>query len=655
MSVKVYLPDNSFKEFKEEPTVLEVAASIGPRLAKDTLGAKFNDNPDVQDLRTIVPNGTKIKIITIKDKESLEVVRHSAAHVMAQAVQELWPQVKVTIGPVIDNGFYYDFDSSHIFTPDDLEKIEKKMQELIKKDLPVTRKDIDSVEAIKTFDKMGEKFKVELITDLKAKGTNSVGIYYQGEGDKAWFDLCRGPHVQRLSQVGAVKVLSLAGSYWRGDETRDRLQRVYATAFNNEKDLNQHLNDVEEAKKRDHRRLGKDLDLFVFHNFSPGAPIFTPKGATIYNELQKFIREKYVEYNYDEVITPQIFDMDLFKQSGHYDNYRDNMYFSKIDERDFGVKPMNCPSHCLLFGSDHRSYRQLPWRVADFGRLHRYERSGVMHGLTRVRSFCQDDAHIFCTVDQLQVEIESFMKMLSEIYQTLGMTKYHVYLSTRPEKRMGDDSVWDKAENALSDALKKLKIDYTVNPGDGAFYGPKLDIMFYDSINRPWQLGTLQCDFNMPKAFHLKYVGEDNAEHTPVMLHRAILGSIERFFGVYLEHTAGHLPAWMTPTQICILNVTDKQADYCKHLETEFKKAGFRARFDSRAEKMSYKIREAQLLKIPYMVVIGDKEKDSGTVSIRLSNGTQVNHLKLEEFINGVKDEVHNRKLQSAFLNMAKT
>lgn len=649
MTVQIILPDGSSKSFPHQPTVLEVAQSIGPRLAKDTLGAFVNGSQEVMDLRHRLSHGDKLQIITVKSKESLEVVRHSAAHVMAQAVQELWPDVKVTIGPVIESGFYYDFDSPRPFTPEDLEKIEKAMKELIKRDYDVKREDLPIDEAIEKFKELNEKYKVELITDLKAKGETTVGVYHQGP----WFDLCRGPHVQRLGQIPVVKVLSLAGSYWRGDEKRERLQRIYATAFMSEGELTQHLHDLEEAKKRDHRRLGKDLGLFMFHELSPGAPFFTPNGTVVYNELMRFIRDLYRKYDYQEVITPQIFDVDLFVQSGHMANYRENMYFSKIDDRDFGCKPMNCPSHCLLFGSDHRSYRELPLRMADFGRLHRYERSGVMHGLARVRSFSQDDAHIFCMLQQLQSEIEGFMRLLNEVYSTLGMSNYHVYFSTRPEKRMGSDEVWDQAEGALEQALKQLNIPYTINAGDGAFYGPKLDIMFVDAINRSWQLGTLQCDFNLPNAFNLKYVGEDNSEHKPVMLHRAVLGSFERFIGVYLEHTAGHLPFWMSPTQIRILNVTDKQSDYCMHLEAELKKRKLRVHFDARNEKLGFKIREAQMMKVPYMLIIGDKEKDTDTVSVRLSSGELVNNIGKEQFFAAVAAEYEERHLKTSILSLA--
>jgi len=645
-SVRIVLPDNSVKTFDHEPTVLEVALSIGPRLAKDTVGGLIDGNPEVIDLRTKLKDNSKLKIVTIKNAESLEVVRHSSAHLMAQAVQELWPDVKVTIGPVIENGFYYDFDSPRAFTPEDLEKIDKKMAEILKRDEEVVREDWPIDKAISTFEKMGERFKVELIRGLQDKGDKTVGIYRQG---KEWFDLCKGPHVQRMGQIAAVKTLTIAGAYWRGDEKNPMLQRVYATAFNDKKELEEYLHNLEEAKKRDHRKLGKELGLFYFHQFAPASPFFAPKGAVIYNELQTFIREKYHKYSYQEVITPQIYDVDLYHQSGHYANYRDNMYFTKIDQRDFSVKPMNCPGHCLLYQAERKSYRDLPWRIADFGRLHRYERSGVVHGLSRVRTFCQDDAHIFCRVDQMQAEIATFMTMLNEIYVGLGMENYQINLSTRPPQRMGSDEIWDKAEGALEAALKSLKLPFKINAGDGAFYGPKLDIMFVDAIKRPWQLGTLQVDFNMPQAFHLNYVGEDNAQHQPVMLHRAILGSLERFISVYLEHTAGHLPLWMAPVQVQIMTVTDRQLDYAKKLQKKLVDLNIRAEVDERGEKLGYKIREAQLQKIPYMLTLGDKEVAAETVSVRLSKGQVVDGVPVAQFIDKLKTEISERRLEPIF------
>ncbi|NQY99985.1 MAG: threonine--tRNA ligase [Bdellovibrionales bacterium] len=644
-AIQIRLPDNSIREFDHQPTILEVAESIGPKLAKDTIGGLIDGDPEVRDLRTVLKDGQKLEILTMGSEKGLEVVRHSAAHVMAQAVQEIWPEVKATIGPVIDNGFYYDFDSPFQFTPEHLSKIEKKMKEIIKRGDKIEKQVLERAEAEKTFKSMDESYKLELIEGFDAD--SEISIYKQG-GD--WFDLCRGPHVQKTSQIKAVKVLSLAGSYWRGDENRQSLQRVYATAFYSQKDLDEHLKNLEEAKKRDHRKLGKELGMFYFDQLSPGGPFFTPKGTIVYNEFLDFLREKYRKYDYQEVITPQVYDVDLYKQSGHYQNYKENMYFMEVDDRQFSLKPMNCPGHCVLYTQEKKSYRDLPWRVADFGRLHRYERSGVMHGLTRVRTFSQDDGHIFCTLDQMQSEIESFVSMFKEIYHALGMEDYKIYLSTRPEKRMGSDEVWDKAEAALENALQRMELPFQVNPGDGAFYGPKLDFMFVDALKRPWQLGTLQADFNLPEAFDLSYVGDDNSEHRPVMLHRAILGSLERFIGVYLEHTAGHLPTWLMPQQVRVMNLTDRQLDYCKSLTEQLKAEGLRVDFDDRSEKLGFKIREAQLMKIPYMLVIGDKEEESGQISVRLKNGTTKYGLKMEDFVSQVKKDVGERMLKSPLI-----
>lgn len=636
----VILPDNSTKSFEIQPTALDVARSIGPKLAADTIGAVVNGT--LCDFRDAIPSGARLEIVTTKHPKALEVLRHSAAHAMAQAVQELWPDVKVTIGPVVDNGFYYDFDSPRPFQPEDLEKIEKKMKEIAGRDLEITREVWDANVACQTFKEMGEHYKIEIIRDIIKDP--QVSVYRQGN----WFDLCRGPHVPRTGFLKAVKVTSLAGSYWRADETKAQLQRVYGTAFANQKDLDLHLERLEEAKKRDHRKLGKELKLFHFHQLSPGAPFFAPKGALVYNELIRFIREIYGTSGYQEVITPQIFDVNLYHTSGHWDNYRENMYFMSVDERDFSLKPMNCPGHCVHFAQDQYSYRDLPLRIADFGRLHRYERSGTMHGLTRVRSFCQDDAHIFCRADQIQQEIKSFMGLLNHVYTTLGMPKYKVYLATRPEKRVGSDEIWDNAEAALAQALKDLQIPYEVNAGDGSFYGPKLDINFVDALERPWQLGTIQCDFNLPERFDLSYAGEDNKAHRPVMLHRAILGSLERFIGVYLEHTAGHFPTWLSPEQVRILNITDKQKDYGNALMELLKAQGVRATFDTRNEKLGFKVREAQLEKVPYMVVLGDKEVESQTLTLRARReGTQKSGISIPDFMTLLMKEIKERSIQS--------
>ncbi|MBE8221381.1 MAG: threonine--tRNA ligase [Bdellovibrionales bacterium] len=643
--ISIILPDSSTKDFQKSPSVLELAESIGSRLAKDTIGAKINSNNEVQDLRTLLSDQDKVEIITKQSKESLDIFRHSAAHVLAQAVQSIWPEIKVTIGPVIESGFYYDFDSSYVFVEEDLIKIEKKMKELIKSKLPVTKEVWAIDKAIDYFKNKKELFKVEIIKDLKQEGLSEVSIYKQGD----WLDLCKGPHVQNLGQISSIKLLSVAGAYWKGDEKNKQLQRIYGTAFRSEKDLQEHLHLLEEAKKRDHRILGKKLDLFFFHKYSPGAPFFTAKGSVIYNELTSYLKELYIKYNYEEVISPQIFDVDLYHKSGHYENYRENMYFTEIDKRQFSVKPMNCPGHCLIYSQKKHSYRDLPWRIADFGRLHRYERSGTMHGLSRVRSFCQDDAHIFCRLDQLQSEIKSFMNFLKEVYKSLGMNEYKIYLSTRPEKRMGSDDVWDKSEDALKKALDTLKLPYTISKGDGAFYGPKLDIVFIDSMKRPWQLGTLQCDFNMPEAFKLSYVGEDNENHQPIMLHRAILGSFERFLATYLEHTAGRLSFWMSPVQIAICNLTDKNKAYSENINIELKK-DFRTFLDIRNEKLGFKIREAQIKQIPYMIIVGDKEESDKKVSLRLRTGENINNLTLKEVIEKLRKEKQTRIMESIFI-----
>lgn len=639
--IKIHLPDQSIKEFEHNPTALEVAASIGSKLAKDTVGARINGEKEIIDLRTVLSDGTSIEIITAKSVDGREVIRHSAAHILAQAAQDLYPGTQVTIGPVIADGFYYDFHREEPFTPDDLKALEKKMNHLVKKNLALTKRTISRSEAIATFEKMGETFKVELIKDLPEN--EEISIYEQGG---TWFDLCRGPHIQQTSQIKAFKLLSIAGSYWRGDEKRESLQRVYGTAFESKEALDEHMHLLAEAKKRDHRVVGKNLDLFTMvPEYAPGSPFFTPKGTHVYNALQSFIRDKYEKFGYDEVITPQIFDTELYHKSGHYDNYKENMFFTETDGREFSVKPMNCPGHCLLYNTKKKSYRDLPWRVADFGRLHRYERSGVMHGLTRVRTFCQDDAHVFCRMDQLQSEIAGFMTFLNEVYTELGMPEYKIFLSTRPEKRMGSDEVWDKAEGALTDALTNLGLPFEVNEGDGAFYGPKLDIMFVDALKREWQLGTLQADFNLPEAFELSFVNEDNTDEKPVMLHRAILGSMERFFGVYLEHTGGRLPFWMVPVQVKIMNISDTHKEFCEKLTSDFKAAGLKVDFDSRAESLKFKVREAQMEQVPYMITCGDSEVESGNISVRLRTGEVKKDLNVEEFIKELVERQNTRSL----------
>jgi len=640
--VEIVLPDNKTLQFDHEPTALEVAGRIGSRLQRDTVGVIVNGDGVIRDLRQPLAHGAKVELVTINSARGVEVVRHSCAHIMAEAVQGLWPEVKVTIGPIIEDGFYYDFHSPRPFTEEDFEQIERRMAEIVKAKRPFTREEWSSEKARTVFREKGESFKVELIDDLNVP---EVSIYSQA----TWFDLCRGPHVQHTGQVGAFKLLSVAGSFWRGDEKRDQLQRLYATAFNTKEELDQFITRREEAQQRDHRRLCKALNLFTFTELSPGAPLFTAEGAVIYTQLQSFLRDLYFEHGYGEVITPQIFDVALFERSGHMATYAENMFFTEIEGRQFAQKPMNCPSHCLLFGSKRRSYRELPVRMADFGRLHRFERSGTMHGLTRVRSFCQDDAHIFCAPGQLRDEIIAFVRLLQDVYARLGMNDYHIKLSTRPEKRIGSDEVWDRAEEALRLGLEALGLPYTINPGDGAFYGPKLDIGFVDAIGRPWQLGTLQCDFNLPERFDLTFIDEDNREVRPVMLHRAILGSLERFIGVYLEHTAGNLPLWLAPTQISILGITDRVDPYCRELLAALRREHIRAEYDDRNEKLNYKVRQAEVRKVPLIVVVGDREAAARTVSVRISSGAAIDGVALAAFVARVTEDVKGRKLQNSF------
>ena len=642
--MRIYLPDSKPIDISEKTTILELVQKVIPEKASFTVGAFLNKSREISDSRTILQNGDHVNLVFLPSKEALEVVRHSSAHVMAQAVQELWSDVKVTIGPVIENGFYYDFDSPRSFHLDDLEKIEIKMKEIIKRKLDVKKEVWSKEKAISVFKKMREHYKVEIIEELDEP---EVSIYTQGE----WFDLCKGPHVSNLSQIGAVKVLYQSGAYWKGDENKAQLQRIYGTAFHTEKELKRYLRDLEEAAKRDHRKLGKEMRLFYFSDLSTGHPFFTGAGTVIYNELKQFLRYKYFQYGYEEVITPQIFNSELFTRSGHIQHFSENMYpvlkrgvsQEEVSDLNF-LKPMNCPGHCLFYSFQKKSYRELPWRVADFGRLHRREKTGVLHGLTRVNSMCQDDAHVFCTPEQLEPEIENILKMFQEIYQKLGLDKYKIALSTRPENSMGEDFIWNKAEDVLATVLEKSKIPFEVHAGEGAFYGPKLDLMFVDAMNRSWQLGTLQCDFNMPKAFNLKYVDRDNQEKTPILLHRAVLGSFERFIGVYLEHTGGHLPLWLSPVQVLLINISKDQESYVKECADKMKSLGIRVETDIRSEKLGYKIREARLRRIPCMAIVGEREKQSQSLSLRLREGKSI-QLKKDIFIEKILKMVQKRVL----------
>lgn len=634
--MNVQLPDGSTREVPENATIADVAASIGKRLAKDAIAGKINGK--VVDVYAPVPDGAKIEIVTPKSEAGLDTIRHSTAHLMAMAVQELFPGTQVTIGPVIENGFFYDFGTSRPFSDEDLRNIEQKMQEIVKRDLPVRREEWSRDEAIATFDKLGENYKVEIIKGIP--GDEALSVYRQGE----WFDLCRGPHVPSTGRLGAFKLLNVAGAYWRGDERNAMLQRVYGTAWADEEQLNAYLKQVEEAKARDHRKLGKQLGLFMFSELAPAMPIFLPKGTAIYNTLIDFVREYYRRDGFTEVIAPLIWDTELFKISGHYDNYVENMFFSEVDEREYGVKPMNCPGHTQIFANERRSYRDLPIRLAEFSRLHRYERSGVTHGLVRVRSFAQDDAHLFVTREQIESEIDGELRRIKEIYDTFGFSNVRIALSTRPEKRLGDDAMWDQAETALANALQKNGIEYHINPGEGAFYGPKLEFQVTDAIGRPWQLGTIQLDYALPERFELVYIADDGKEHRPVMIHRAILGSLERFIGIIIEHFAGAFPFWLAPVQAIALPLSEKFTDYANEVEKKLAAAGLRAAVDRSNEKLGAKIRDAQLQKIPFMLVVGEKEAGSGTVSLRKRSGEQ-SSLSIDELIAQAQELIRTRAL----------
>jgi threonyl-tRNA synthetase len=635
--MNVYLPDGSLREVAEGATIADVAASIGPRLAKDAVAGKVDGK--VVDVYVPVPDGAKIEIITPKSAEGIDVIRHSTAHLMAMAVQELFPGTQVTIGPVIEDGFFYDFATDRPFTDEDLRRIEEKMAEIAKRDLPIRREEWERDEAIRHFEEIGEKYKAEILRDIPEG--EILSVYRQGE----WKDLCRGPHVPSTGKLGAFKLLSVAGAYWRGDERNAMLQRIYGTAWGDQKQLEEYLKRIEEARARDHRKVGKELGLFMFSQFAPAMPVFLPKGTVIYNELIDFVREYYRRDGYSEVVTPLVWDSELFKISGHYENYKEAMFFSELDEREYGVKPMNCPGHTQIYANSRHSYRDLPLRIADFARLHRYERSGVTHGLARVRSFAQDDAHLFVMPEQIQEEIEREIQLIDEMYAVFGFEDVRIALSTRPEKRLGDDAMWDAAEGALENALKARGLKYHVNPGEGAFYGPKLEFQVTDAIGRPWQLGTVQLDYALPQRFDLTYIGADNAEHRPVMIHRAILGSIERFFGIIVEHFAGAFPMWLAPEQAVVLPLSEKFLDYGYEVLRKLKAAGLRVSIDASNEKLGAKIRNAQMQKVPFMLVVGEKEASSGAVSLRKRTGGDQGAIGVDELIGQMKELIARRTL----------
>lgn len=608
-----------------------VARELIPSAQKQALAVRVNGK--VVDLSCHLTTDCTLEPILPASVEGLDVLRHSSAHLMAQAVKRLFPHVQITIGPVIESGFYYDFKHDRAFTPEDLEHIEAEMKKIVNENFPVTREEILRDDAVRMFRDMGEHYKAEIIASIPAN--DAISLYRQGE----FVDLCRGPHVPATGRIPAFKLISVAGAYWRGDERNEMLQRIYGTAFATEKELKQHLVLLEEAKRRDHRRLGKELDLFIFDPIAPASPFFLPKGAFIYNELITYIRSLYKRYGYQEVLTPQIFDVDLWHRSGHYENYKENIFFTEIEGRTFGVKPMNCPGHTYIYAAKKRSYRDLPLRIADFARLHRFERSGVISGLTRVRSFAQDDAHIFCAPEQIESEVTGVLHMVNEVYHTFGFEKMRFDLSTRPSNRLGDDATWDRAEAALAASLSANDIQYRINAGDGAFYGPKIDFIVFDALQRPWQLATVQLDFQMPERFDLRYTNNEGHEVRPVMIHRAVLGSLERFLGVLIEHCGGDFPLWLAPVQARILTITESQDAYAHQVCEQMQRAGVRAEVDLRNEKLGYKIREAEVHKIPYMVVIGDKEVSTATVAPRGRKGEKIPSLTVPEFIARVAAE----------------
>jgi threonyl-tRNA synthetase len=629
--IRVTLPDGSCKSLHEGAKVYDLAAAIGAGLAKASLAGKINGN--LVDLSTVLPDAAHVELITGKSPESLEIIRHSTSHLMAQAVKSLFPNAQVTIGPAIESGFYYDFDVDSPFSPEDLQKIEDKMRQLAGADLAVERLELSKADAVKLFKEMGESYKVEIIEDLD---TEIVSLYRQGD----FIDLCRGPHLPSTSFCRAFKLTSIAGAYWRGDEKNKMLQRIYGTAFADKKELDAYLERLEEAKRRDHRKLGKELDLFSFSDeVGAGLVIWHPKGAMLRTILEDFERKEHFKRGYDIVVGPQILKTELWQRSGHYDNYRENMYFTEVEGQGYGIKPMNCLAHMMIYKTQLRSYRDLPLRFFELGTVHRHERAGVLHGLLRVRGFTQDDAHIICTPEQLDGEIKGVISFVSDVMAIFGFD-YEMELSTRPEKSIGSDEDWERATAALLGALKDSGRAFEINEGDGAFYGPKIDIKLRDALDRRWQCATIQCDFTLPERFDLTYVDADGERKRPVMVHRVILGAIERFIGVLIEHFAGNFPLWLSPLQAIVLTVTDNQVPYAQQAFEELRRAGIRVQKDFRNEKLGFKIREAQLQKIPYMLVIGDKEVETLTVTPRFRDGRNIPSMKTNEFAEFIAGEV---------------
>lgn len=635
VKINIQLKDGSNREFERGISLMEIAESLSRSLAKSTLVAKVNGQ--VVDLSHKLDENAKVEFLTFDDDEGKDALRHSASHILAQAVKRLYDGIKLAIGPSIANGFYYDFDVQVAFTPDDLNKIQTEMEKIVKENLPIERLEVSREEALQLFAEKGETYKLELIKDLPADV--SISLYKQGE----FIDLCAGPHVPSTGRVKAIRLQSLAGAYWRGDEKNKMLQRVYGTAFEKKADLEEYLHMLEEAAKRDHRKLGRELDLFSIQEEGPGFPFFHPKGMVIRNELENFWRKIHVKFGYKEIKTPIILHQKLWQQSGHWDHYRENMYFTQIDGEGYAVKPMNCPGGILVYRTQHHSYRDLPLRTAELGLVHRHEISGALHGLMRVRSFTQDDAHIFMLPSQIKAEIKGVIDLFNQVYSTFGLS-YHAELSTRPENSMGSDEVWELATNALKEALEEYGMTYKINEGDGAFYGPKIDFHLRDSIGRTWQCGTIQLDMLMPEKFDLTYIGEDGQKHRPVMIHRVAYGSLERFIGILIEHYAGAFPIWLAPVQIKILPITDRHVSYARELEAALNSKEVRVEIDERNEKIGYKIREAQLEKIPYILVVGDKEIENHSVAVRKRGEGDIGSFQATEFFERVLSEIYTKK-----------
>ena len=632
--VKIILPDGSAKEYAAGTTLGEAVKQLSNSLAKKVLAA--NVNGELTDLREELVDGSEVAFLTFEEDGGKHTLRHTASHILAQAVKRLWPEAKLAIGPAIDKGFYYDIDMEHTLTPEDLGKIEKEMSRIVKENLPITKSIMSRQEAIEFFKSKNEDYKVELIEDLPEDAV--ISCYAQGD----FIDLCAGPHVASTGKVKAFKLQSIAGAYWRGDEKNKMLQRIYGTAFEKKEELDAYLHMLEEAAKRDHRKLGKELGLFVIKEEGPGFPFFLPKGMALRNELENFWREVHHEFDYEEIRTPIILNKQLWETSGHWFHYRENMYTTIIDDEEYAIKPMNCPGGILVYQNEMHSYRDFPLRYAELGLVHRHELSGALHGLFRVRAFTQDDAHVFMLPDQMQSELMKVIELFDRIYSQFGL-KYHVELSTKPDNAMGDDAIWEAATEALRNAIEAKGIPYVINPGDGAFYGPKLDYHIEDSLGRTWQCGTIQLDMNLPERFQIEYVGEDGQKHRPIMIHRACFGSMERFIGILTEHYAGAFPTWMAPVQVKVLPISEKHVEYANQLAKQMRHDYVRVEVDDRNEKIGYKIRQAQMEKVPYMLVVGDKEMEDNSVNVRKHGGDELGSVPFEEFFNSIKIEIKER------------